>query len=135
MTRRTIGTWCLEHNEGETKLTVDDYQLGYTLMGIAQERVGYGDDAGSDWATDEAGNTYIEFGETVLVDTRPEIAALVDAANILMGHGIIRATPVEEEEPEEPSDDMSHGNLNSTHYAGKRRPSPTYWDLSEEQAS
>lgn len=30
-------------------------------------------------------------------------------------------------------DGMSHGNLNSTHYAGKRRPQPTYSMLRDEE--
>jgi hypothetical protein len=73
----------------ELDVTADD--LGRALFAVIMQRMGVGeefDDAGCDWLTRD-GCTYIG-GEDWQVSSTPEIAALVDAANILhYGHKLV----------------------------------------------
>ena len=66
----------------QIEVELSDRELSYALMRWALEQYGLSgtDDAGCDWMTDDAGNTYIS-GADWRVSTVPAFAALVDAAN------------------------------------------------------
>lgn len=64
--------------------------LAHALMRLAWERCGRPDDPGLDWYTDIAGNTYITVDPDWRVSTDPEVAALIDAAHVLLGYDLRR---------------------------------------------
>lgn len=67
---------------------VSPQDLANALMRLAWERCGRPDDAGCDWYTDRDGNTYITVDPNWRVSTDPEVAALVDAAHVLLGYDL-----------------------------------------------
>lgn len=72
-------------NEAEVHLTKS--QLAAAILEYVQNSLALGeefDDAGCDWITDNRGNIYIgNSPEWVIGSERYELAALVDAANII----------------------------------------------------
>lgn len=66
----------------QIEVELSNTELSYALMAWALEQYSLAgtDDAGCDWMTDYAGNTYIS-GADWCVSTNPAFAALVDAAN------------------------------------------------------
>ena len=69
---------------------VTPYDLAHALMRLASDRCGRPDDMGLDWHTDTAGNTFITADPDCRVSTDPAVAALVDAAHVLLGHDLRR---------------------------------------------
>ncbi len=73
---------------------LSDEEFGRALISIVSDRLEIEDDAGLDWITDGAGNTFIGDPDWE-VSQDPLIAALVDAANIL-----IRERPTKIDDPD-----------------------------------
>ena len=69
---------------------VSSRAMAAALMRLAWERCGRPDDASCDWYTDAAGNTYITPDPNWQVSKEPEVAALVDAAHVLLGYDLQR---------------------------------------------
>ena len=67
---------------------VAPHDLANALMRLAWERCGRPDDPGLDWHTDTAGNTYITVDPDWRVSADPAVAALIDAAHVLLGYDL-----------------------------------------------
>jgi hypothetical protein len=67
-------------------LTISACELRYALFQAIYARTGIFDDAGCNWYTDDAGNTFVN-ERAWQVSSDPDVATLVDAASIiLLGH-------------------------------------------------
>jgi len=77
-----------KHNVvGTSVFLVTPADLADPIMSVVREMVGVDDDAGFDWLTIE-GNTFIG-GANWLASNNPDVAVLVNAANILRcGHAL-----------------------------------------------
>ncbi len=68
----------------QVEAEITDRELGHALHIRARQMYNCDfDDAGCDWLTDGAGNTYVG-NATWHASSNPEFAAMIDAANILM---------------------------------------------------
>lgn len=88
----------MEQSANSISFSVTAHSIGQALLSLAQREATFqGDDAGCDWCT-ESGITYITMdgNRDWIASTNPEIAVLVDAANLLrLGH-TLSPTPVEQ---------------------------------------
>ena len=101
-TERTIAITVTETRTSTAHVTASD--LGRAIMGEAWQRCGGNfDDAGCDWYTHEGG-VYINGEPGWQVSADPEVAALVDAANILINGQ--RMTGLKTAQPEPANGDM-----------------------------
>ena len=71
--------------KGTTKVDVeiDAYQIASFLEVTAWEMAGKPDDGGTDWYTDNNGNTYFGGDWSWKISSDPKVATLIDAAHIL----------------------------------------------------
>lgn len=64
-------------------------EIGRTLLHLANERCGAGDDAGCDYFTDQNGHSFIARRDW-RISTSPVIAALIDAGNVLVSGYVLK---------------------------------------------
>jgi hypothetical protein len=83
----------IKGNLENIEIEVTQRELAYSIMGIVNDRLHGVDDAGCDWYTWE-NSTFIANDWDWKVSDNPEIAALVNAANILAYGRIFEMTAV-----------------------------------------
>jgi hypothetical protein len=74
------------------EVEIDDSDLAYAIFDVAMRRCGSPDDAGCDWYTDDRGNTFITDDTGWKVSSDPEVAALIDSYNVLLGNKLLKIT-------------------------------------------
>ena len=64
--------------------------LGFAIREVAAEMCGNPDDAGCDWTTNNEGRTCIAGNSDWVASTDPNVATLVDAANLLISGRVLK---------------------------------------------
>ena len=71
---------------GSSTVSLSRWQVVQAMMHLAVEENGgpFPDDAGCDWFTDDEGNTYINGEWGWHISDKPNVAAIVDAVNVIV---------------------------------------------------
>jgi hypothetical protein len=83
-----------------TTVFISSEQLGQAIFEEVTNRTGVDDDAGCDWYTDSRGNTFIGQDCGWFVSNEPDVASMVDTANIFYNGQVMKSemTPITTEE-------------------------------------
>lgn len=89
------------HARDGEKLEVEiaDSACMYPVWDAIMDLTGRPDDAGCDWVTDDAGNTFIAHDPNWRVSTNPLVAAMVDTVNYIRLGRTIKMEPDDYAEP------------------------------------
>jgi hypothetical protein len=70
------------HKTEQIEIDMSYQELAWAIMGVVEEKIDHIDDAGCDWEV-HGDKTYIGEGQQWEVSDDPEVARLVEAANII----------------------------------------------------